>query len=123
MRHWCASILAALLASTSVGAAAQTPKPATGSLTIAFAAEATMLDPAKSAAGVDQYFFGLIYGQLVRPDPSLTRVNWLAESWSVEDEGGKPVIDVHLRKGVKFHTGDELTADDFDFAYNRLRDN
>src|SRR4051794_31375261 len=89
MSQWRISILAAVLASTTVGAAAQTPKPATGSLTIAFAAEATMLDPAKSSAGVDQYFFGQIYEQLVRPDPSLKKVNWLAESWSVEDEGGK----------------------------------
>jgi len=123
MNHWRISVLAALLASITAGAAAQIPKPATGNLTIAFAAEATMLDPAKSSAGVDQYFFGQIYEQLVRPDPSLKRVNWLAESWSVEDEGGKPVIDVHLRQGVKFHTGDTLTSDDFAFAYNRLRDN
>ena len=123
MNHWRISVLAALLASITAGAAAQIPKPATGNLTIAFAAEATMLDPAKSSAGVDQYFFGQIYEQLVRPDPSLKLVNWLAESWSVEDEGGKPVIDVHLRQGVKFHTGDTLTSDDFAFAYNRLRDN
>src|SRR3954466_7636260 len=123
MWHSRAGILAVLLASTIVGAAAQTPKPATGSLTIAFAAEATMLDPTKSSAGVDQYFFGQIYEQLVRPPPPRKRVNWLAGSWSVEDEGGKPVIDVHLRKDVKFHTGDPLTADDFAFAYNRLRDN
>jgi peptide/nickel transport system substrate-binding protein len=83
MNHWRISVLAALLASITAGAAAQIPKPATGNLTIAFAAEATMLDPAKSSAGVDQYFFGQIYEQLVRPDPSPKRVNWLAESWSV----------------------------------------
>ncbi len=123
MKQWCAGLAAAMLFVIPSMSDAQTPKPATGSLTIAFAAEATMMDPAKYAAGVDQYFFGQIFEQLVRPDPSLTRVNWLAETWELKEEGGKPYLDIHIRKGVKFHTGDPLTSADFEFSYNRLRDN
>ena len=123
MKPWQASILAAMsLAAPAVGYA-QAPKPATGSLTIAFAAEATNMDPAKYAAGVDQYFFGQIYEQLVRPSPELKKINWLAESWELKADGGKPWLDIHIRKDVKFHTGDPLTSADFAFAYDRLRDN
>ena len=123
MKHWYAGLLSAALTILPATPFAQVPKAATGNLTIAFAAEATMMDPAKYAAGVDQYFLGQIFEQLVRPDPSLKRVNWLAESWELKEEGGKPYLDVRLRKGVKFHNGDPMTAADFEFAYNRLRDN
>lgn len=47
-----------LLAALPFAAMAQMPKPATGTLTIGFGAEAVMMDPSRSAAGVDQYFFG-----------------------------------------------------------------
>ena len=65
---------------------------------------------------------GVDVEQLVRFDPDLKPVNWLAESWSVEGTAEKPIIDVHIRKGVKFHTGDPLTSADFEFSYQRLKD-
>ncbi|HMF61995.1 MAG TPA: ABC transporter substrate-binding protein, partial [Vicinamibacterales bacterium] len=118
-----AGLLAVTILVVPAMAYAQAPKPATGSLTVAYAAEATMMDPAKYAAGVDQYFFGQIFEQLVRPDPNLKRINWLAEKWELKEENGKPYLDIHIRKGVKFHNGDPLTSADFEFSYSRLRDN
>ena len=115
-----ALLAAALLASPGM---AQTPKPATGTISIAFGAEAVMLDPARSAAGVDQYFFGQMFEQLVRVDPSLKKIPWLAESWSVKQEGGKPYVDIQLRRDVTFHNGDPLTAEDFEYAFRRQSDN
>lgn len=117
-----AAAVAVLFAAVVPLASAQAPKPATGSLTIAFAAEATTLDPVKYSAGVDTYFIGQIFEQLTRPDPSLKNVNWLAESWNVSEVNGKPVLDVHIRKGVKFHNGDPLTSRDFEFSQKRLAD-
>jgi peptide/nickel transport system substrate-binding protein len=102
-------------------ALAQDAKPATGTLTIAFGAEASSLDPA-NGVGVDQYYISQIYEQLVRPDPTLKKVNWLADSWEVKEDNGKPYLDIHLRKGVKFHNGDELTSADMKFSFDRLRD-
>lgn len=93
-----------------------------GTVTAGFGAESTMLDPVKYSAGVDHYFMGQMFEQLVRVDPQQRIVNWLAESWKVEEVNGKPVIDVRLRKGVKFHNGDPLTSADFEFAYNKMRD-
>ena len=115
-------IAAAAVFSLPFLAHAQAPKPATGSLAVAFGAEATVLDPTHSSAGVDQYFFGQMFEQLVRTGPDLKRLNWLAETWSVQDAGGKPVIDIHLRKGVKFHNGDPLTSEDFEYAFKRQSD-
>jgi peptide/nickel transport system substrate-binding protein len=86
------------------------------------AAEGTVLDPARYSAGVDQYFIGQMFEQLVRFDPDLKPVNWLAEKWSIEGTAEKPIIDVHIRKGVKFHSGDPLTSADFEFAYHRQND-
>ena len=93
-----------------------------GKLTIAFAAESNVLDVTKASAGVDWYFIQQINEQLITADSNLNKVNWLAESWKLNTEMGKPVITVNLRKGVKFHTGDTLKASDFAFAYERMKD-
>lgn len=44
----------------------------------------------------------------------------LAESWDISDDG--LTYTFHLRQGVKFHTGQELTADDVKFTFERLYD-
>ncbi|WFU71238.1 hypothetical protein [Bradyrhizobium sp. CB2312] len=49
-------------------------------LVAALGAEATMLDPKRYSAGVDHYFIGQMFEQLIRFDPDLKMVNWLAES-------------------------------------------
>ena len=126
MRRWITRIAAATLAALAPAALpttafAQALRPATGTLTIGFGAEAVMMDATRSAAGVDGYFFGQISEQLVRTDPDLKLVNWLAESWALTEEAGKPVITVKIRPGVTFHNGDALTSDDFQYAYERQR--
>ncbi len=117
--RWSAVLaLAVVLSGPAFSASAQTKS----SLTVALAAESTTMDPAKYSAGVDQYYIGTMFEQLVRPGPEGERMNWLAESWEVLEVDGKPVIDVKIRPDVTFHNGDPLTAADFEFAYQRLRD-
>jgi len=72
-------------------ALAQASRQAGGTLTIGFGAEATMMDPTRSAAGVDQYYLGQMFEQLDRTDPSLKTVNLLAETWELTHQDGKPV--------------------------------
>ncbi len=112
----------ALAAAANTAAAANAAPPAKGELTIAFGAESTTMDPFKYSAGVDLYFVSQISEQLLHPYPDLHVGNWLAESWTVNNNGGKPIIDVHIRRGVKFHNGDALTAADFQFSFEKLRD-
>ena len=89
---------------------------------VAFGAEPVQVDPTRSSAGVDQYFTNLFYEQLLAVDPHLERVNWLAESWQVDQGDTDTVIRVTLRENVRFHNGDVLTSDDFRYAYDRQRD-
>lgn len=114
---------AALSGAMFLGLLAPLSAETTGQLTVALGAESTTMDPAKYSAGVDQYFVGTMFEQLVRPMPDGTLENWLAKSWSLdESDPDKPVIDVHIRPDVKFHNGDPLTSADFEFAYTRQAD-
>jgi peptide/nickel transport system substrate-binding protein len=51
-----------------------------------------------------------IFNGLVRFDPDLKPIPDLAESWEISEDG--LVYTFHLYKGVKFHDGVEMTADD-----------
>lgn len=74
----------------------------------------------------DQY--GTIFGDkrqffngLVGRDKNLELVPELAASIPVVGDGGRTVT-VKLRKGVKFHDGRELTADDVVYTYSSILD-
>lgn len=47
---------------------------------------------------------------------------WLAASWAWDIEGDRPVVDVNLREGLRWHDDTELTADDVAFTYRFLAD-
>jgi peptide/nickel transport system substrate-binding protein len=61
---------------------------------------------------------GHVYEGLVTRDKNLKIVPALAESWETLDPTHWRF---HLRKGVKFHNGDPLTADDVIFSAERVR--
>ena len=89
---------------------------------VAFAAEPTQIDPTRTSAGVDQYFMALFYEQLLATGPDLKQRKWLAESWRLFERDGVWTIGVELRRGVRFHDGEELTAHDLRYSYLRQRD-
>ncbi len=62
----------------------------------------------------------LIYSNLVRTDKELRLEGELAERWEVSTD--EMTITFHLRKGVKWHDGEELTSDDVDFTYRYMID-
>lgn len=116
-----ATVVATVVTLMSASASAATGYP-DDTVVVAFGAEATQLDPTRSTAGVDAYFTDLFYEGLLRTNERLERVNWLAESWQVVTEDGKTRIDVSIRKGVRFHNGDVVTAHDFRYSFQRLSD-
>lgn len=78
------------------------------------------LDPHKVAAHTSWRIFELVYSTLVRLDSKLTVQPELAESWNVSN--GDKTYTFSLRKGVKFHNGQELTSADVKYSFERILD-
>lgn len=62
-------------------------------------------------------FDRLVEAVTVRPGES-ELVPGLAESWDISDDG--KVYTFHLRKGVLFHNGEELSAEDVVYTFDRM---
>lgn len=62
----------------------------------------------------------LIYSNLVRTDKDLRLEGELAERWEISRD--ELTITFFLRKGVKWHDGVEVTAEDVDFTYRYMID-
>jgi peptide/nickel transport system substrate-binding protein len=66
--------------------------------------------------------FGILYAihdALVRPYPGQRMGNSLAESWRESPDGR--VYEFTLRRGLTFHNGDPLTAEDVKFSFERYK--
>jgi peptide/nickel transport system substrate-binding protein len=91
-----------------------TPSPSNGVINIAVLSSPNSLDPRIGSDETSQRIHTLVYDYLLALDDRLRVVGGLAESWEQAD----PVTYiVRLRKGVKFHDGHELTADDVVFTF------
>jgi len=78
----------------------------------------TYIDPAVGTDFSDSMALVNLYDTLVFPNLDGSVRPYLAESWAVSDD--YLTYTFHLRKGVKFHNGDELTAEDVVFSTERL---
>jgi peptide/nickel transport system substrate-binding protein len=76
------------------------------------------LDPYTLNEVTTHAHLGHIYEGLVARDKNLKIVPALAESWETPEPTRWRF---HLRQGVKFHNGDDFTADDVVFSANRVR--
>ena len=106
-----------VLPRVALGQADQRP-----SITIAVQqiANSAALEPLREQSNVGQRAFSFLFETLIMPNllGKLEPVPGLAESWKRLDER---TVEFSLRKGVKFHNGDELTADDVVFTFSRDR--
>lgn len=55
-------------------------------------------------------FKPVVFEALLRRTSDLSFEPWLAKSWEISDD--ERTVTIHLREGVKFHNGREMTADD-----------
>ena len=77
---------------------------------------ADWLDPAFCYQAVGgQLPLYLLHDYLVKPMREGTYTPCLAESWTVSPDSR--VYEFKLRKGVKFHNGDTMTAEDVVFSF------
>jgi peptide/nickel transport system substrate-binding protein len=90
-----------------------------GTLKAAFSADPAGFDPVRGPSGMSHVVIEQVYSTLMALDPDAKPYAELAESYKIED-GGLAYL-FTLRKGVKFHTGEELTAEDVKFTFDRLR--
>lgn len=85
-------------------------------IVIAMKADPKTLDPQKSIDTMSNKSITLIYDTLVDLDENLNLKPNLAESWERLDDCN---VVFHLKKGVKFHNGEELKAEDVKFTLER----
>lgn len=95
------------------GCAGQTVRPDV--ITLAVLSSPNSLDPRVGSDETSQRIHTLIYDYLLALDDRLRVVGGLASSWEQADPLNYLV---RLRKGVRFHDGHELTADDVVFTFN-----
>jgi peptide/nickel transport system substrate-binding protein len=104
---------AAALAVSLMGASAQAE-----TLKFAFQGTLNQLDPYSLNETFTLSSLGNTYEGLTRRGPDLSIEPALAESWEIVDDNRWRF---HLRKGVKFHNGNDFTADDVIFSADRVR--
>jgi len=79
------------------------------------------LDPAKFSLGALEYNYALlVYSRLAYFDDELNVIPDLAERWEASED--QKVWTFHLRRGVTFHDGRELDAEDVLATHKRVAD-
>jgi peptide/nickel transport system substrate-binding protein len=110
---------AASAPTTAPAASAGQPRRG-GVLKVGLQADPTSLDPQKTSLTALFHVTEHIYSLLVRLKPDLTVEPDLAEKWDISADG--KTYTFTLRKGVKFHSGRELSSSDVKYSFDRLTD-
>ncbi len=122
LRRLGAAALASAAAGVFPGPAAARPPRRGGTLKVAWLDRVDTLDPHLTAAPGAIKVQSNIYNGILKVDYDGKRVRFipdLAEKWEMPD----PVTHIFtLRRGVKFHTGEEFTAEDVKWNQERLAD-
>ena len=115
------SLVIVVLAAILAGASPATAAP-DGTLTIGVHVTlvSRWLDPGDTEALITPFMvLYAIHDALVKPMPAGINTPSLAESWSVSKDG--LAYEFVLRKGVRFHNGDPVTAEDVKFTFDRYK--
>jgi peptide/nickel transport system substrate-binding protein len=117
-RAFAAAVLVALLISAARHADAAPSGQLTWAVHISLAP--TWFDPAETPSLITPFMvLYAMHDALVKFMPGTPQGKSLAEAWSVSKDG--LVYEFTLRKGVKFHNGEEMTAEDVKFSFDRYR--
>lgn len=79
--------------------------------------EPTGFDPHTVSEEASLRIINQLYETLVATNADMTYYGQLAESWEIPDD---VTYIFYLRKGVKFHSGREMTADDVVYSFDRV---
>src|SRR5205085_2170319 len=80
----------------------------------------TWFDPAETPGVITPFLIlYALHDALVKPMPGQSMAPCLAESWTMSKDG--LVYEFVLRKGLRFHNGEPLTAEDVKFSFERYK--
>ena len=94
-----------------------TPEPGRQTLVVALSQAPTSLDPADHRSRHSETVIRNMFDGLVTRDTRSNVHLQLAEEMNWLDD---TTLEIKLRQGVKFHNGQEMTADDVVFTFNRI---
>ncbi len=122
MKKWLISTALALTVALPIQAQDYQPDPnakAGGGIVVTYKDDVATLDP---AIGYDWQNWSMIkslFDGLMDYVPGTTELRpGLASSYEISDDG--TVFTFHLRPGVKFHNGREMTAEDVKYSFDRV---
>ena len=78
------------------------------------------MDPLNQPSGENSLMANMSYNRLVDMDSDFQIIPELAKSWEYNEDGTEWTF--YLRKGVKFHDGKELVADDVVYTFQQILD-
>ena len=78
------------------------------------------MDPSKTTDQMSKAVWYQMYDTCIMRDNDGNHFPGLAESWDISDDG--KILTLNIRKGVKFHDGTELKAEDIAFSLGLLCD-
>ncbi len=126
MNRWQKLALAGVLSWVTVlmgpgSAAAQTKPEGEMRFAVYVTLAPAWLDPGEASPGFITPFWLMValHDALVKPMPGQRMAPSLAESWKVGEAGR--IYEFALRKGLKFHNGDDFTAADVVFSFKRAK--
>ncbi|WP_048648195.1 ABC transporter substrate-binding protein [Nitratireductor soli] len=108
-----------LLATTAIATLFAMPALAV-EITVGASNIAPYLDPGRDHSNVGSQFYYNSFDTLIAKNLDSDKTEWLpglAVSWELVEP---TVMELKLREGVKFHNGEDLTADDVVFSLNRM---
>ena len=106
-------------APAETGAAEATGEPAAVEQVLKYGTDTwpAGFDPHTISAIAATRVFNQVYETLIDFNPDMTFKGVLAESWEIPDD---VTYIFHIRQGVKFHNGREMTAEDVVYSFQRV---
>ena len=96
------------------------PRPYGGTLIWGVCTKPTIINPILTSHSISAALLDLIFNHLVRLNAKGELEPDLAERWDISADGLSYTF--YLRKGVRFHDGQECTAEDVKFTFDKMMD-
>ncbi len=119
MSRWFVLPVVVAVVLTMMNPAITAPAPA-GTIRIGMESSPTTFDPGLSTDLYSHQVYSQVLEGLLVLDPQGVPQPALAESWTTSADGR--TLTFKLKRGVRFHDGTELTADDVKFTIDRILD-